>query len=99
LYSYEDRIQAVRLYIKLGKRTGATIRQLGYLTKNALRAGMGKFERGRDLPTAAVRAWQKYSDEQKQAAVEHYLNHDRGMTGTINALGRPVPGPLPKSRP
>ena len=30
MYSYEDRIRAVELYIKLGKRTGATICQLGY---------------------------------------------------------------------
>jgi hypothetical protein len=30
MYSYEDRIRAVKLYIKLGKRTAATIRQLGY---------------------------------------------------------------------
>jgi transposase-like protein len=35
MYSYEDRIRAVRLYIKLGKRVAATIRQLGYPTKNA----------------------------------------------------------------
>ena len=37
MYSYEDRIRAVKLYIKLGKRTGPTIRQLGY-------ASMMKFE-------------------------------------------------------
>lgn len=30
MYSYEDRISAVKLYIKLGRRTSATIRQLGY---------------------------------------------------------------------
>lgn len=30
MYSYEDRIRAVKLYIKLGKRLRATIRQLGY---------------------------------------------------------------------
>lgn len=29
MYSYEDRIRAVRLYLKLGKRIRATIRQLG----------------------------------------------------------------------
>jgi hypothetical protein len=34
MYSYEDRIKAVRLYLKLGKRLGVTIRQLGYPTKN-----------------------------------------------------------------
>ena len=36
MYSYEDRLRAVRLYIKLGRRVGLTIRQLGYPTKNAL---------------------------------------------------------------
>lgn len=37
MYSYEDRIRAVTLYIKLGKRFGATIQQLGYATKNSLK--------------------------------------------------------------
>jgi transposase InsO family protein len=30
MYSYEDRIRAVALYITLGKRVRATIRQWGY---------------------------------------------------------------------
>ena len=34
MYSYEDRIRAVKLYIQMGKRSDATIRQLGYPTKN-----------------------------------------------------------------
>lgn len=29
MYSYEDRIRAVKLYIRLGKRLRATIRQSG----------------------------------------------------------------------
>lgn len=37
MYSYEDKIRAVELYIKLGKRVKATLRQLGYPTKNALK--------------------------------------------------------------
>ena len=36
MYSYEDRIRAVKLYLKLGKRIAATLRQLGYPTKNPL---------------------------------------------------------------
>jgi hypothetical protein len=32
MYSSEYRLRAVRLYIKLGKRVGLTIRQLGYPT-------------------------------------------------------------------
>jgi transposase-like protein len=50
MYSYEDRIRAVELYIKLGKRVRATIRQLGYPTKNALKGWHGEYERRLELP-------------------------------------------------
>ncbi len=40
MYSYADRIRAVELYIKRGLRVRATIRQLGYPTRNALKAGI-----------------------------------------------------------
>jgi len=50
VYSYEDRLRAVHLYIKLGKRVGLTIRQLGYPTKNALKTQYREYEQHRDLP-------------------------------------------------
>ena len=34
MYKYEDRIRAVKLYIKLGKGIAATIRQLVYCVTN-----------------------------------------------------------------
>ena len=74
MYSYEDRIRAVKLYIKLGNRTGPTIRQLGYPTKNALKSWYREYEQSRDLQVGYVRSEQKYSDEQKQAAAQHYLD-------------------------
>ena len=49
MYSYEDGIRAVKLYIKLGKRTSATIRQLGYPTKNALKSWHREYEQGGNL--------------------------------------------------
>jgi transposase-like protein len=61
MYSYEDRIRAVRLYIKLGKRTGATIRQLGYPTKNALKSWHREYEQGGNLRVGHVRSRSKYS--------------------------------------
>lgn len=89
MYSYEDRIRAVKLYIKLGKRTGATIRQLGYPTKNALKSWHREYEQGGNLRVGHVRSRSKYSAEQKSVAVEHYLNHDRFLAGTRKALGYP----------
>jgi len=89
MYSYEDRIRAVKLYIKLGKRPGATIRQLGYPTKNSLIGWYREYERSRDLRVGYSRSGQKYSDQQKQAAVQHYLDHDRCIASTMRALGYP----------
>lgn len=50
MYSYEERMRAVELYIKLGKRARVTICELGYPTKNALRGWYRKYERQQDLP-------------------------------------------------
>lgn len=50
MYSYEDRILTVKLFIKLGKRTGATIRQLSFPTKNSLKSWHAEDERCLDLP-------------------------------------------------
>jgi putative transposase len=55
MYSYEDRLRAVRLYIKLGKRVGLTIRQLGYPTGNALKGWYCEYEKHQDLPAGYVR--------------------------------------------
>ena len=48
MYSYEDRIRAVKLYIKLGKRTGPTIRQLG--VDPVLRTPYGSYRRSPKCP-------------------------------------------------
>ena len=89
MYSYEDRIRAVKLYIKLGERIAATIRQLGYPTKNALKSWHREYEQCHDLPAGYVRLRPKYSAEQRRAAVEHYLRHGQCLAATLKALGYP----------
>jgi hypothetical protein len=87
MYSYEDRVRAVELYLKLGKRIKATIRQLGYRTKNSLEAWCQEFEKSGDLQKACVRPKTKCSEEQKNLALEHYVNHRRCFSFTLRALG------------
>jgi transposase-like protein len=89
MYSYEDRIRAVKLFIKLGRRTAATIRQLGYPTKNSLKGWHLEYERRHDLPAGYVRSRPMYSHEQKTRAVDHYLSHGRCFAATLKALGYP----------
>lgn len=94
MYSYEDRMRAVELFIKLGKRVKATIRQLGYPTKNSLKGWCREYEQQLDLPKGYARAKPKYTQEQKQAAVEHYLGHGHCIAFTMKALGYPGRGTL-----
>ena len=89
MYSYEERLRAVELYLKYGRRMKATIRELGYPTKNSLKAWCQEFEETRALQAGYVRSKPKYSDEQKNAAIEHYLNHGRCFSFTRQALGYP----------
>ena len=88
MYLYEDRLRAVRLYIKLGKRIGLTIRQLGYPTKNALKTWHREYEQRLDLPGGYVRP-PRYSQALKELAVEHYLEHGCCIAATVKALGYP----------
>ena len=89
MYSYEERIRAVKLYIKLGKRLSATLRKLGYPTKNSLISWYRVYELEQDLQVSYSRTSGKYSAEQKQIAVQHYLDHDQCISTTLRALGYP----------
>jgi transposase InsO family protein/transposase-like protein len=89
MYSYEERLRAVQLYLKLGRRSGATIRQLGYPTKNSLKAWSDEFESRGELQAGYARSKPKYSDEQKSMAVEHWVNHGRCFAFTLKELGYP----------
>ncbi len=93
MYSYQDRIRAVQLYIKYGKRTAAVIRELGYPSrKNLLRWYRAYIEAG-DLPKRS-RPKPRYTSEQKRAAVDYYFNHGCCLAGTRRALGYPSRGVL-----
>ncbi len=87
MYSYEDRMRAVALYIKLGKHAKATIRQLGYPSKNALKGWCLEYEHHLDLRLGFAPRAPKFTQAQKEAAVEHYRTHDRCVSATMRALG------------
>ncbi len=61
MYSNKDRFRAVKVYINLGKRLGATIQQLGYPTKNSLSRWYQEHEQDHDLRVGYLRSRHKYS--------------------------------------
>ena len=89
MYSYEKRLCAVTLYIKLGKRVQATIRELWCPTKKALKWWHQEYQRLQDLPIRSARRPPKFSLVQKQVKLEQYASHGRCTSWPLRALGYP----------
>lgn len=88
MYSFEDRIRAVELYIKYGHSAADVIREPGYPSRASLRNWFREFEESGDLRAGKVRPC-SFSDEQVRAAVDHYLEHGRSPARTVRAMGHP----------
>lgn len=91
MYSHEARMRAVRLYVRYRLAALATIRELGYPGGSTLRRWYREWVQSGHLHRGYRR---KYSDEQKQRAVEHFYRHGRCVSKTIAVLGYPSPDTL-----
>ena len=89
MYSLKDRTKAVDLYFKYGGSLAAVVRELGYRGKNTLRQWVREYKSAGALHDGYRNHTVKYSKEQKQAAVDYYLEHRRGLRWTVQALGYP----------
>ena len=91
MYSREERMKAISLYIKYDRCAADVVRELGYPDRKSLRAWYRAYLREQETGVL----WQgysrrpKYTDEQKAAAITHYLEHGRNLSRTIRALGYP----------
>ena len=88
MYSYEDRIKAVKLYIKYDFSVADTLRELGYPTRNALIKWYKEYKEKGDLHTSYEKK-PKFTKEQMQKAVDYYLEHGRCIRRTVRVLGYP----------
>lgn len=88
MHSYEDRVRAVELYYRYGKKASMVIRELGYPSIKQLGRWVRIYEETGDLPKG-LKSRQRYSQAQKIAAVEHYLTHGGCLAFTRRAIGYP----------
>lgn len=89
MYTLEDRMRAVRLYLKYGGGSATVRRELGYPTKNALKQWVEEYEASGALHDEYRARPPKYSEEHRQAAVDYYLEHGRCTSRCVRALGYP----------
>ncbi len=88
MHSYEDRVRAVELYYRYGKKASVVIRELGYPSIKQLGRWVRIYEETGELPRE-LKSRQRYSQAQKIAAVEHYLTHGGCLAFTRRAIGYP----------
>ena len=86
MYTYEERIKAVKEYIDSGLRANLTVQKLGYPTHQALRDWYKEYKANGDLHRDFIRE-SKYTEEQKQKGVKHYMENGMNLTKTFNYLG------------
>lgn len=85
MYTYEQRMAVVKLYIKYYYKAAAVIRELGYPNRHVLVKWFKEYESTGDLHRKSMRGRKpKYSEEQKQAALQFYQEHGRSITFTVN---------------
>jgi transposase InsO family protein/transposase-like protein len=88
MYSLEDRMRAVQLYIESGCSEGAVIRELGYPSHMALRNWYKEYFRNGWLhATSAPKP--RYTEQEKATAVAYFETHKTTLTQTCRAMGYP----------
>ena len=89
-YSRQQRDRAVDLYIRYECCAADAIHELGYPSKEALRMWYRERLEGEraGVPSRRGERQRRYGEEQKRAAVDHYLECGR-LSRTMRMLGYP----------
>ena len=70
MYSYEERIRAIKFYINCGYNAAYTVRKLGYPDVSQIPRWYKEYINNKDLHKERVK-WFKYSDKEKRLAVDY----------------------------
>lgn len=88
MYSYEERIRAVKFYINCGYNAAYTVRKLGYPDATNLKHWYREYTKDNDLHHGRKKV-SKFTDKEKRIAVDYYFSHDRNALKTVRELGYP----------
>jgi len=89
MYSYEDRMKAINLYLQNGHKASKVIDELGYPERHMLHLWYKEYMEAGSLHKNFVAKKKKYSDRQKEEAIQFYLEHDHSLKQTVQTLGYP----------
>ena len=88
-FTEKEKIRAVELYFKYVKKSASVVGELNYPSKRNQQRWSRSWEAG-SRAKESIRHKPRYSDEQKQVVVEHYLNHACCLKFTSTTQGYPA---------
>lgn len=88
MYSYEERMAAVELYIESDFSENTVVQKLGYPSSNTLRSWYKEFKATGTLRAESPKK-PKYTQQQKAAAVAYFADHSTTIKQTCRAMGYP----------
>ncbi|WP_414150638.1 IS3 family transposase [Acetobacterium carbinolicum] len=88
MFSYQEKIKAVKLLIQYDMSYATVIRELGYPSKKALWNWYNEYSQNGDLHQNFIKQ-SKFTDEEKQKAVDYYREHGKCVSRTVKKLGYP----------
>lgn len=89
MFSYEERIKAVKLLLQSDMSYSTVIRELGYPSKQSLWNRYNEYSQNGDLHQDYIKQ-PKFSAEEKQRAVNYYLEHGEVFLEPLRNLVIPV---------
>ena len=91
MYSKADKKRAIELFYQYHHSWSAVVRELGYPSLGALKRWIKDYEQDAEatLDESPRKRKSKYSDAQRQVAVDHFFEHGQFITKTVQALGYP----------
>ena len=88
-YSAEQRKKAVETFASFGRSAADTMAELGHPSRVTLRSWRKEYQVGGDESLERRRRRSRCSDEERRGAVDHCLEHGKGLARTIRAMGYP----------
>lgn len=88
MFSYEEHIKAVKLLIQYDLSYSTVIRELGYPSRESLWSWYNEYSQNGELHQDFIKQ-PKFTEEEKQRAVNYYLEHGKCVSRTVKKLGYP----------
>lgn len=87
MYPPEEKLKAVKLFLKYDRSCASVINELGYPDRSTLYLWVKDYEKHGE--SAFRKSRDRYTVEEKRLAVDHYFEHGRCLSRTRRALGYP----------